>query len=306
MFVSPVLIGFIALAFLADGYVDPYYLRLTSPQQNALILGSSRAAQDLLPAVINPALAQEYGQPAYNFSFSATYSPFGETYLDAIRKKLRHDSRNSFFIVAVDPWSLAGDNPNPEDPSTFPERKCMLGNNPWINSNPCFIYLAKDYPMPYITLLTGKIHRSFPGFRPGFRLHDDGWLEISRSMDSATKNISMRSTLSIYNDYDSTKAISRTRLSWLAKTIHFLQQHGDVYLVRLPADPKVTAIENRFCPAFNTIIDSIARRQQTPYFNFMDSCAKYTYTDGTHLWKGSGALVSKELSRLIINHRHQR
>jgi hypothetical protein len=298
--------GFIAIAFLADGYADPYYLRLTSAQQTALIVGSSRAAQGLQPSVINQALAQEYGHAIYNFSFSASYSPFGKTYLDAIRKKLRSDTKNSFFIVAVDPWSLIADKPSPEDPATFPESWCMLGHNPWINSKPCFIYLAKDYPVPYMTLVTGAIHRRLLHFRPAFQLHDNGWLEVPAPIDSTRMKGAMQSTLAMYTRYRDAKTMSHTRLSALVETIGFLRQHGDVYLVRLPAHPEILAIENQVCPGFNEVIDSIARTHHTPYFSFIDSCTKYTYTDGTHLWKGSGALVSEELSRLILNYRHSR
>ena len=306
MFGSIIVIGFIAIAFLADGYIDPYYLRLTSPQQTALIVGSSRAAQGMQPAVINRALGKEYGQPVYNFSFSSTYSPFGKTYLNAIRKKLRSDTKNSFFIVAVDPWSLIADKPSPDDPETFPERWCMLGHNPWINSKPCLVYLAKDYPVPFMTLVTGKIHRQLFPFHPRFLLHDDGWLEVYRPMDSTSIKSDMEALLTLYTGYRNTKTMSYTRLSALTETIRFLQQHGDVYLVRLPAHPAILAIENQLCPGFHGIIDSIARAQRVPYFSFIDSCTKYTYTDGTHLWKGSGAVVSEELSRLILNYRHSR
>ena len=306
MFTSPLLIGFIATAFLADGYTDRYYLRLTSPQQNALIIGSSRAGQGLLPSVLNPALAHEYPQPLYNFAFSSLFSPFGETYLNAIRKKLNNEIKNSLFIVSVDPWCLAAAKQDPEDSSLFQERQCMLGNNPWINTNPCFTYFIKDYPMPYLTLFTGKLHRDFFHFRPDFRLHENGWLEISCGMDSLTvKDRSAATLFRLVHDMNQ-KTISNTRLSYLTKTIRFLQQHGDVYVVRMPVHPNTLAVENKLCPVFNRIIDSLTRQCRVPYFNFTDSCSKYTYVDGSHLWKESGALLSKELSQLIINYRHSR
>ncbi|HEY4149726.1 MAG TPA: hypothetical protein VGM41_12390, partial [Chitinophagaceae bacterium] len=88
-------------------------------------------------------------------------------------------------------------------------------------------------------------------------------------------------------------------------TIAFLKEHGDVYIVRLPVHPALLAVDNKFYPRFNNFIDSLARQQNVPYFSFSDSCAKYSYVDGSHLATSSGALVSRELCRLIQNYRHR-
>jgi hypothetical protein len=53
-------------------------------------------------------------------------------------------------------------------------------------------------------------------------------------------------------------------------------------------------------------MDSIARAQKITWFNFPDSCSEYTYRDGSHVWKESGALISKQLAELIIKYRHSR
>ncbi|MBS1566065.1 MAG: hypothetical protein JST39_16875, partial [Bacteroidetes bacterium] len=195
-FIIPVLAGFIGVAYMADGYTDPFYLRFTSPRQNALIVGSSRAAQGLQPAVLNATLSGGYRHPLYNFSFTSTYSPMGPTYFNAIRKKLNPDIKNSVFIVAVDVWSLTADKKMPEDSTAFQENNLMLGHNPWINGFPCYTYLARDYPMPYLTLLTGKVHRNLLHAKQNFLLHEDGWLEVSNPMDSA--NVGSRTRNFLY------------------------------------------------------------------------------------------------------------
>jgi len=59
----------------ADGNTDPFYIRFTTPKQASLILGTSRAAQGLQPAVIN-----EIGKTQlFNYAFTLGQSPFGET-----------------------------------------------------------------------------------------------------------------------------------------------------------------------------------------------------------------------------------
>ena len=295
-----------AIGFLADGYTDPDYRRFTSPQQHALIVGTSRSGQGIQPAILNRLLKDEYRQNLFNFSFSAFSSPFGEVYLNAIQKKLDSSTNHSFFIVSVDPWSIAGPGMAPEDASGFIETKNGLNNNPWINTNPNFIYLARNYSQPYLTLLTGKIHRAFFHYRPPMYLHDDGWLESSIAMDSLSVSDRSSATFSRYQAYLDSFKISRTRIHWLGKTIAFLQRHGDVYMVRIPVSPPLLSLENGFCPYFNPLMDSIARQQGVPYFDFTGASAGYRYIDGSHLDRESSGRLSEELSQLIINYRHTR
>jgi hypothetical protein len=305
LFGIPVLVALAGVGFLADGYLDPFYLRLTSPRQNALIIGSSRAAQGIQPDVINQALAHEYPQTIYNFSFTVTNSPSGKVYFDAIRKKLAPNVKNSFFIVSVDPWSVASVKEAPEDSTQFFEQQTFLGNTPWVNIHPNYIYLIRNYPMPYLTILTVRIHRQVFHDQPSsFLLHDNGWLEAFDPTDSLSEQRHIRSTLSSYRSYQSAKAVSHTRIAYLVKTIRFLQQYGDVYLIRMPVHPDLLAIEKAFLPSFDNTIDSIARLQQIPYFNFTDSCSSYSYLDGSHLDKNATIRFSRSLARRIIEYRH--
>ena len=302
----PVLLTIIALGFLADGYTDPFYLRLTGPVQNALIVGSSRAAQNIQPAILNAALRGEYRQQLYNFSFTYGRSPYGEAYLNAIRKKLNKDVKNSLFIVSVDPWSLGAFRKSPENPATFTERNSFLEDTSWINTTPNFSYLLKCYPNPYFTLLTGKIHREILNYHPPQFLNKDGWLDISWPMDSLSIKHRNQLSIEMYRYNIDSMSVSNLRKSYLCKTIRFFQQHGDVYLVRMPVHPDLLVLENQFYPGSDKAMDSIARQQHIPYFNFMDSCSKYIYTDQSHLWKESGAIVTKQLAALIIKYRHSR
>lgn len=80
------------LAFLsqADGSTDPFYIRFTTPQQESLILGTSRAAQGLQPKVFDSISSLDI----YNYAFTIGHSPYGKTYLNSIKKKIRENTKN--------------------------------------------------------------------------------------------------------------------------------------------------------------------------------------------------------------------
>ena len=73
-----------AVFSLADGSTDAFYVKFTTPKQKALIIGSSRAAQGLQPAVINLVLENTH---IYNYAFSRVHTPYGPAYFNSIKKK---------------------------------------------------------------------------------------------------------------------------------------------------------------------------------------------------------------------------
>ena len=89
-----VLIGCIFLVLnKADGGTDPFYIRFTTPKQQNLILGTSRAAQGLQPHVFDSICNVNF----YNYSFTIAHSPYGPTYLNSIKKKLnKAGTKNPF------------------------------------------------------------------------------------------------------------------------------------------------------------------------------------------------------------------
>ena len=48
-----VLVSFVLVLTRADGSTDPFYTRFTTPRQNNLILGTSRAAQGVQPGILD-------------------------------------------------------------------------------------------------------------------------------------------------------------------------------------------------------------------------------------------------------------
>ncbi|MEM6772188.1 MAG: hypothetical protein AAF597_16560, partial [Bacteroidota bacterium] len=53
----------------ADGYTDDHYLKFTTPRQQHLILGTSKAAQGMRPAAFRDVL----GVDCYNYAFTLNH-----------------------------------------------------------------------------------------------------------------------------------------------------------------------------------------------------------------------------------------
>jgi hypothetical protein len=280
------------LFFKLDGYTDPFYLRFTTPKQTSLILGTSRAAQGVEPSVINSLLQRS---DIYNYAFTIAHSPYGPTYYNSIKSKLREDTKNGIFIVTVDPWSVSGPIKNPNDSTNFPESKLALGKTIEVNMKPNIFYLVHSYDKSFYKLFSEDTSG-------GIFLHNDGWLEITTSMDSQL--ISERIEAKV-EDYSQNMLpnykFSELRMNYLIKTIALLHSHGQVFLVRLPVSPQMLSIEDKFMPDFDFKIDSISLNMNVPYKNFKSSVKEFKYVDGNHLYKASGRNVSKQIGTWILD-----
>ena len=136
--IFPIAFIIVTTLIYADGYIDPFYKRFTTPQQNNLILGTSRAAQGIVPSI----LKKNFNINFYNYSFTISHSPFGKGYYESIKKKLDPKTKNGVFIVAVDPFSITSHiKPNGEE--NFDHEK-MITNQKMVHTNPNFEYLIKN------------------------------------------------------------------------------------------------------------------------------------------------------------------
>ncbi len=287
-------------SFLGDGYSDEYYLRVTTPKQSAMIIGVSRAAQGLQPEALNEKLNTVYpGTHIYNFAFSLGLSAYGPVYYKAIQQKLDESAKNSVFILEVTPWSIAAAPPDPNDTSVFEERNRALDQLHFFNLSPNIEYLFKCYANPYVNLLLNKMNSN-----PFYLLHDDGWLEIKAPMDSAAIKRREEGMIFLYkNDFYPRYKFSSKRLEYLEKTIALLKKHGDVYMVRLPIIPEVKKLETEIMSQFDDTINTVAKKYNLAYFNFMDSAGMFSYVDGVHLDKSSGKRVSEDIEDLVSKHK---
>ena len=289
---------FLVIAFLtitavfwqADGKSDPFYKRFTTHKQSSLILGTSRAAQGLLPDVFNSELNRD---DFFNYSFTVGHSPYGPTYLKSIKKKVTDGSDEGVFIVTIDPWSISSKTADPNDYLNFREVDRSLGKTSLVNYHPNFEYLIYCYNSQYLDILRGGSDKII--------LHEDGWLEITIDMDSVKVaeriknkiNNYTKSNLPVYHYSD-------YRYEYLGKTISYLKNFGEVYLVRLPVSPDMFEIEKLLLNDFDNKIKALSETHKIPYFNLTKNNSQYQYTDGNHLHKESGKEVSRLISALIL------
>lgn len=276
----------IVLSF-ADGNTDNYYLRLTTPQQSNLLLGTSRTAQGLHPVIFDSIMDRKF----YNYSFTVVYSPYGTTYLESIKEKLAEGVEDGIFVLEVNPWGLSSTTVDPNDSLNFRESTGILGNTPCVNCKPNYTYLLKNYGGDYYRLLTSNTSPAF--------LHDDGWLEISVPMDSLSVAKRLENKLRSYTDkYSQEYWYSSLRLDFLRQTIQYLKQHGQVYLVRLPIHPRMMEIDEQLVPDFEEKIQTVVPYADG-YLDLTPRNEEFEYTDGNHLHKSSGAQISRMVASWI-------
>jgi hypothetical protein len=284
-----------AVFALANGKSDAYYLKFTTPKQHSFILGTSKAAQGLQPEIFNEIIYPEKKLYFYNYSFSLDDSPYGPVYLESIEKKLDPSTKNGIFVLTVDPWSFSSLKSKSPDSLRFYEIDGILGGLGCVAMNPNIFYFINSYQYSYfqiiLNLKTQK--REF--------LKTDGWLEIRVPMDSISINERTKNKVQFYEEnLISRSEFSNARFDYLIKTIAFLQQHGTVFLVRLPVTEKIFRVEDQFMPDFDKKMGQLSEMYNIPYMNYRKLPHVYDYTDGNHLYKTSGAVVSAEIANWIL------
>lgn len=278
---------FLMMLSLADGNTDPFYLRFTTPKQSSLILGTSRAAQGLQPAAFN----EELGKDIFNYAFSISHSPFGSTYFESVKRKLQQDTSDGIFIITVDPWSISSATANPNDSANFREKDLALGNTRYVNMKPNFFYLLQN--------LSGDYYKILRSNTSGMFLHRDGWLEVTVPMDSSVVERRVEAKVRTYQQRAQSYKFSSFRLEYLKKLIHYLKNRGEVYLVRLPMHPKMFEVENQFMPDLTEKVQGLLEIPGN-YLDMTESNSDFTYTDGNHLHRSSGKIVSQKIANWIV------
>ena len=289
IFCIPVILLLIIIFYNYDGTTDPYYLKFTSSKQSNLILGTSRAAQGIQPKVLEHYIDGEI----LNYGFTSAHSPYGKTYLNSVKRKLKKNTTDGVFILTVEPWSLTSRLDNPEDSLNFIEKRLCLGNTKQVNINPNPFYILNNLDKKNLMELINPSLEMV--------LHTNGWLEMNVDMDknSVQKRLE-KSIIDFEEKYAITYKFSNTRFHYLKKTIHYLNNHGKVYLIRLPIHPKIMEIENQLIHDFENKIGTLIGECEG-YLNLTHLNEKVNYTDGHHLHKDSG----KEISKMIGEWIHQ-
>lgn len=289
IFVIIILTTYIFLGFLADGYTDPFYLRFTSGKQNSLILGSSKAAQGILPEKLNLKISKSIlNEDIYNYAFTVNHSPFGKLYFKSIKEKLNTQTKNGLFIITVDPWAISKSNKI----NHMRETELEIGKLTFFNSNPNYDYLLNSYKSSMFNLIRLKYSKNKNLF-----LHKSGWLEVDISLSDSDLKRGIKEKILVYKNKIKNYKISDIRLSYLEKTISLLSKHGKVILVRMPIHNDMLIIENEFDVGFNERMEVLKRKYDIPYLVYQDE--NYIFPDGNHLYKDSGKQFSEKLANDI-------
>ena len=278
------LLGAMLLApVVLKGGVDAFYGRFTTPPAGSLVLGTSRAAQGIRPAVLTARLGGQFEGPLLNYAFTLTHSPYGPAYLRSIQRKLRPETTNGLFIVAVDPWSLSLTGPE----GAFPEDNSFIGQLHQVSQNPNLAYLTRYQTKPLYRLPLDYATATE-------RLHLDGWLEVNIGIDSAQVRARTARKLQDYRRLAASQHLSAGRLHALRQTIQFLKPHGRVVLVRLPVGASLLALEKTYQPGFDQLMRQTAAAQAVPYLDY--SAQPFATTDGNHLQRAASAAFSQQLA----------
>src|SRR5690606_33715130 len=152
----------VVVVFLfANGKIDPYYLRFTTPKKHSLVVGNSRAAQGIMPHILDSCLNElKFDGPLFNYSFTISTTPHGPHYLESIKRKLDKRSRNGLFILSVDPWSISGDAKIEVDhPRLYSDAKRIPNNMRFVNINPNWEYLFRNYDKAWGSMILKNMER---------------------------------------------------------------------------------------------------------------------------------------------------
>ncbi len=279
-----ILVGlFITFIYFRPELVDNFYRRFTTPKGNSLILGTSRSAQGIKPSVINSRITTG-DHSIINHSFAIGPSSFGPNYLREVKKKLAPETKNGLFIISVDPWSLATDIDNLEDDTAkFFEvrRQLFVGNLNSSSSNPNFDYL-KNYWSNRFSVF-GNLFKHWINYKNLITLHADGWLEVNIPLDREAINKRIEESTA---EYAAKKVmISQTRMSYLAKIMDYLSDHGTVILVRMPVSAPMYDLEIERFPEFDEEINTLTDEKNVKYMNFLNLSGSFQTVDTHHLYK---------------------
>jgi hypothetical protein len=294
----------IGTSYMIGGAVDPYYNKISAPHQSALIIGTSRAAQGLVPDIIE-AEASCLSYDIFNFAFTLTTSPYGASYLSAIKNKIHPETRKSLFILSVDPWSLSTTSSN-HDKDVEIDHKSFLTNLDQVNGHPNLPYLWSNLTRGWGYGIVKEIEHlglsmiseqsiNIAGSRS--YLHKDGWLEVYSNMNPQyVATNTLRKTAS-YRDNLGQTEISAYRIEYLKKTMDYLRSYGTVVLIRLPVSQTMIDLEDQLSPEFDKMIAQIATDAEVSFVNLIEYSSQYSYTDGNHLYKTSARQVSEIVGR---------
>jgi len=290
IFFAILVICMVIVYLLQIGQVGRHYERFSSPQAYSLILGSSMAASDIDPAVVDSVFQDTHQLPIYNYSFAIHTSPYGETYSKSVFRKLKSNSnQNSLFILAVDPFSIGNILQDVEGESRREDRS-FVGKMYFVHHKPNLEYLIR------FSILNKKFYRRT---NTKEMINSSGRYISRLSMDEDSSEVLKRFYDVILPEYYEyvlpTYTLSEERVESLIKLIRYLKEQGEVYLVRLPVGPEYSAIMDSIYPSFDQDMKRLTIEEKVSYINFRTNNLDYRTTDGVHLYNSEGTRMTHAL-----------
>lgn len=283
---------------LSHQQVDDYYYKFTQ-EAGGLILGISRAHDGIVPNILEEQLSSKnMDGPIVNFAFTKNQSPYGEVYLEAIKKKLKKEVHNGgVFVLSVNPGVFM-EKPHVKDEDIYKmDKKMLIGKVSNFNSMPNYDYIINCY--------SKSLYNVFTTIEYDNRVvHSNGWMEVNYGnkdrviFDEDIKKMKEHIMVG-YHMFKNTQEASAYRFRYFVETIKYLKNRGVVVLVRIPADSDIIDYETKSWDDFDIKIDSIAREYQVPYLDYSKETEFKTY-DGAHLLSDSAKKFTEELGRDIL------
>jgi hypothetical protein len=287
-------------------WVDRYYLKVTTPKANSLILGTSRASQGILPQIMNDKLIGIFEGEIINHSFTMGLSPYGPAYEKFMKQKMKDETKNGLFILEVSPSAfcalmhLPNDTNNiVNDTNYFTEQNSFVGKITNSSVNPNIQYLSKFYNERHFIF---EHLYSVMANRDRAILDNNiyGSMNVSVKADTVNLNFRLKRRLKYYiKEYEGI-GFSQARFDAFARMVQYLKERGEVYIIRLPIAELMMKEEMRIFPEFDQKMEVFAKENNLKYFNFIHVSKNYITTDGSHLYHPSAELLTEQLCDSII------
>ncbi len=248
----------------------------------SFITGTSRAAK-LNAETLNEAIGED--SDVFNYAFNLTMSSYGPLYYQSIVGKLSGDSRGrqNVFVVCIDPWAVSASISDPEDSTLFRENSTQIN----FDNRQRFArakYFFRYFENPYYTLLLPPAAPTPVNVRP-----DEAFVarHVKAKLEAYRSNNFINNTLSWY------------RYEYFERLIITLQQHGTVYLVRLPVSEEMIQLEREFSPGFDSLLAGTTAKYNVPLIDFYPIAIQFLCPDGNHLFDGDAVKVSRMIGEMI-------
>ncbi len=269
-----------AFCVIPSGRIGDVYPRVSSPLQQSLVIGTSRAAQAVNPEIINAKLQGVYSPTLYNFAFHLDASSYNEVYERAIYKKLApKDGHSNLFVLTVDPWAL-------RTLDSVPQELALRS----YSARPNLEHIAKNFSRSWFSPLPTH---SF--------VNENGRTEVDyepKTRKEWEKRVEMR--LVAYEDMAKNYSYSHKSQQVLERLVLNLGKRGTVCLVRIPTSQPMKELEHKICPKFDIMMNAVAQKHGIAYYNFAE--ADYATTDGNHLTQKEGNRFSAALADSLLQH----